>query len=323
MDASQFLCPRRRGRFVNPHIDNQRRSLLDVFLWKLGYYDDEVSLPLIPEIFSYPATPKPFDRNQPSALWIGHSTYLIDCGGWKCLTDPVWSRYCSPIPLRALERKSMPPLALEGLPLLDAVLISHNHYDHLDIPTIEKLSRLQPHITWFIPKHLSRWFQQRGILSTIELDWGESRDIEGGRITAVPSQHFSGRTLWDRDKTLWNGYVVECRGKKFYFVGDTGYNALDFREIGRRFSPIDLSLIPIGTYVPRKFMAPVHCSPSDGVQIHSDVGSRFSLGMHWNTFRLSDEPMNRPPYDLYLAMKKKNLPFDTFLPIEIGVYVNW
>ena len=312
-----------RGRFVNPHLDNQRRSLLDIALWKFGYYDDDTPLVPVPEAFSYPATLKPLDPAQSSALWIGHSTYLIDCGGWKCLTDPVWSRYCTPIPLRAMERTSKPPFPLEHLPLLDAVLISHNHYDHLDLPTIEKLIQLQPQITWFVAKGLTRWFQRRGIHSTVELDWWESREIKKGRITAVPSQHFSGRTPWDRDKTLWNGYVVEHRKKKFYFVGDTGYNAVDFRKIGEQFSPIDLSLIPIGTYVPRKFMSPVHSSPSDAVQIHSDVGSRLSLGMHWNTFRLSDEPMDRPPYDLYLAMKEKNLPFDTFLPIEIGAQINW
>ena len=148
---------------------------------------------------------------------------------------------------------------------------------------------------------------------------------EGHRITAVPSQHFSGRTLFDKNKTLWNGYVVEeiATGKTFYFVGDTGYNPFHFKQIGKRFPKIDLSLIPIGTYVPKKFMSPVHCSPYEAVEIHLDVKSRFSLGMHWNTFRLSDEPLERPPYDLYLAMKEKKLPFDTFLPIEIGAPINW
>ena len=139
----------------------------------------------------------------------------------------------------------------------------------------------------------------------------------------MPTQHFSGRNLFDRNRSLWNGYVVVQGDKKFYFVGDTGYNPYDFKEIGRRFAPIDLSLIPIGTYVPIEFMSPVHSSPYDGVEIHCDVGSRLSLGMHWNTFCLSEEPFNRPPYDLYLAMKKKNLSCDTFLPVNIGVRVNW
>ncbi|MDE3046272.1 MAG: MBL fold metallo-hydrolase [Verrucomicrobiota bacterium] len=318
------IPPKKRGRFVNPHLENERRSLLDVFLWKFGFYDDVVHLPPMPETFTYPAHAKPFDREKPYALWIGHSSYLVDCGGWRCLTDPVWSRYCSPVPCQALERRSEPPLAIESLPPLDAVLISHNHYDHLDRATIEKLFSLQPQIVWIVPHGLTPWFRRRGIQSIVELDWWTSHQMGEHKITAVPAQHFSGRTLWDKNKTLWNGYVVESRsGKKFYFVGDTGYNEFDFKEIGRAFTPIDLSLIPIGTYVPRKFMAPVHSSPMDGVCIHQDVGSRLSLGMHWNTFRLSDEPLNRPPYDLYLAMQEKKLPCDTFLPVEIGVYVNW
>ena len=141
----------------------------------------------------------------------------------------------------------------------------------------------------------------------------------------MPAQHFSGRTFWDQNKTHWNGYVIESliSKKKFYFVGDTGYNEVDFKQIGKAFSPIDLSLIPIGTYIPRRFMAPIHCSPEDAVSIHQDVASRLSLGMHWKTFHLSDEPLERPPFDLFCAMKQKNLPFDTFLPIDVGTYVNW
>jgi len=324
MDEQHSSCPERGGRFKNPHMKEELKGLIHFFLWKMGKYKDPEKTDAPPEIFAYPSLPKTYDRAQPSALWIGHSTYLIDTKEWTFLTDPVWGSYCSPLPFKSLKRKNSPPMPLEALPALNAVLISHNHYDHLETRTIKTLARLYPHLKWFVPKRLAKWFERRGI-ACIELDWWQSWEGEGHRITAVPSQHFSGRSLFDKNKTLWNGYVVEClkSQKTFYFVGDTGYNPFQFKQIGKRFPNIDLSLIPIGTYVPKRFMSPVHCSPYEAVEIHTDVHSKFSLGMHWNTFRLSEEPLDRPPYDLYLALKEKNLPFDTFLPIDIGVYVNW
>jgi N-acyl-phosphatidylethanolamine-hydrolysing phospholipase D len=324
MSEEYPLCPERRGRFFNPHLKEELRGFFDFILWKIGRYDDEEVIEPPPEMFSYPSLPKPYDRSAPTAVWIGHSTYLIDTKEWVFLTDPVWGRYCSPVPFQSLERKNNPPFPMEALPRLNAILISHNHYDHLDARAIKILAHLQPDLQWFVPKRLSPWFQRRGI-SCHELDWWQTWEGEGHRITAVPSQHFSGRTLFDKNKTLWNGYVVETlkTGKRFYFVGDTGYNPFDFKRIGKRFSRFDLSLIPIGTYIPKRFMSPVHCSPYEAVEIHCDVNSQLSLGMHWNTFCLSDEPFDRPPYDLYLAMKEKNLSFDTFLPIDIGVHVNW
>ncbi len=209
------------------------------------------------------------------------------------------------------------------MPHIDLVLISHNHYDHLDAKTVAILHRLHPQIQWIVPEKLSPWFRRRGIQSVSEIPRWEKQKILNCEITAVPTQHFSGRTLWDQNKTHWNGYVVQTPSKTLYFTGDTGYNPNDFKAIGERFPHIDLSLIPIGTYAPEKFMQPVHIGPYEAVQIHEEVHSRLSLGMHWNTFCLSEEPMNRPPYDLYLAMKEKKLPFETFLPIDIGTYVNF
>ena len=317
------LCKKRKGRFFNPHLENDHRSLWDFLLWRFGYYKEEALLESPPPGFFYPGAPKPFNPSLPSAVWIGHSTYLIDSKEWTFLTDPILSSYCSPVPIRGLRRRRPPALSLNDFPEINAVLISHNHYDHLDIRAVKALHQQNPHILWIVPKGLKRWFAKRGIHKCVELQWGESHVEAGNRVTAVPAQHFSGRTLWDKDRTLWNGYVIETGGKTFYFVGDTGYNAHDFKEIGKQFPSIDLSLIPIGCYVPRRFMSSVHCNPSDGVQIHIDVKSALSLGMHWNTFHLSEEPFHQPPYDLYLAMKEKNLPFDTFLPQEMGVYVNW
>lgn len=310
-------------RYTNPYIDNLRRTLWDVVLWKTGYYND-ASPRLAPPIdFHYPTPVKEFETDQPSACWIGHSTYLINIDGLHILTDPVWDDYCSPIHFSALKRISEPPIALADLPSIDIVLISHNHYDHLDAKTVSILHRNHPQIEWIVPERLSPWFYRRGIDSVTELGWWQSAEVKKSLITAVPTQHFSGRTFWDQNKTHWNGYVLEYQGKRLYFTGDTGYNPNDFKAIGEKWPFMDLSLIPIGTYAPQKFMQPVHISPQEAVEIHSEVKSRLSLGMHWKTFRLSDEPIDLPPYDLYLSMKAKNLPHETFLPIDIGTYVNF
>jgi N-acyl-phosphatidylethanolamine-hydrolysing phospholipase D len=313
----------RRRRFVNQHIPSSRRSLWDHILWKLGYYNDAIPKLAPPAHFVYPAQSKNYVGGRPSAVWIGHSTYLIEIGGLVILTDPVWEPYCSPIPLRPLKRRVDPPIALADLPPIDLVLISHNHYDHLDAKTVAALHSFHPQIEWIVPERLSPWFRRRGIDSVFEIAWWKSRKGKSCTITAVPTQHYSGRSLWDMGKTHWNGYVVETAEKRIYFTGDTGYNSKDFKAIGNRFSHMDLSLIPIGAYAPQKFMQSMHVSPQEAVQIHQDVKSRFSLGMHWKTFRLSNEPIDRPPYDLYLAMREKKLPFESFLPNEIGIYVNF
>jgi N-acyl-phosphatidylethanolamine-hydrolysing phospholipase D len=214
-------------------------------------------------------------------------------------------------------------MPLSDLPKIDFVLISHNHYDHLDAKTVKYLRAFQPQIQWIVPLRLSRWFRDRNVLNVSELDWWQSFQGKDLKITAVPAQHFSGRTLWDQNKTYWNGYVCEIGDKRFYFTGDTGYNSIDFKQIGNRWPHMDLSMIPIGTYAPREFMKPVHCGPWEAVDIHLDVKSRFSIGMHWNTFNLSEEPEERPPYDLYLTMTEKKLPYETFLPLSPGLQANW
>ena len=309
--------------YKNPHLGDIRRTLWDVFLWKIGYYDDRPRREPPPPDFVYPASAPPFFRTKPYALWIGHSSFLIEIEGVTLLTDPVWSAYCSPVPIPRLRRKTDPPIPLADLPPIDYVLVSHNHYDHLDAKTVNHLKIFHPQIQWIVPAGLSSWFHKRGIFQVLELPWWETAPFSQISVTAVPAQHFSGRTLWDSNKTHWNGYVVKSKSKTLYFTGDTGYNPYDFKAIGDRWQGFDLSLIPIGTYVPRKFMQPVHIGPEEAIQIHEDVGSRFSIGMHWKTFRLSEEPLEAPPYHLYLAMKEKNLPLASFLPLDPGTYVNW
>src|SRR3989344_2084417 len=311
-------------RFSNPHIRDSHRTFKHFLLWKLGYYDDPAPPLSPPSHFPYPASPQPFIKERPSAVWIGHSTYLIEVDGLSILTDPVWDTHCSPVRLKAFRRTSEPAIPFADLPPIDLVLISHNHYDHLDLKTVSAIHKFHPQVEWVIPSRLSGWFHRRGLRNVKEIGWWESSKMKNCKITAVPAQHFSGRSLWDKNRTHWNGYVLESPSKKrLYFTGDTGYNPYDFKAIGEKWPHMDLSLIPIGTYVPQRFMKPVHVGPEEAVRIHQDVKSRLSLGMHWNTFRLSDEPQDRPPYDLFLEMRKKRLPFAAFLPIEIGAYVNW
>lgn len=314
-----------KGRYVNRYIRNIYRKPMHFFLWMLGYFRDH-PFEIVPKGFSYPIPEKSLDPNKPWAQWIGHSTYLISVGGKHLLTDPIWSNYCSPVPFLGPKRKIKPAVAIKDLPHIDIVLLSHDHYDHLDRPSVEKLHERFPDILWIVPKGVKSWFEKQQIKRVVELSWGEEIVLDSAiKVTSVPAQHFSGRRSSNQNRTLWMGFVVEnlLHSKVFYFVGDTGYNRFDFKSIGERFNQIDLSLIPIGSYSPRKFMAPVHIEPKDAVNIHMDVRSKFSLAMHWKTFRLSEEPMDQPPFDLYSSMKEKNLDPHSFLPINPGHKVNW
>lgn len=325
---------KKKKRFFNPHILDDKRTIKDALLWKMGYFDDKADLPQMPSSFSFPLKPTSIDLTKPKALWINHSTFFIKMNGVHFLTDPIWGKRCSPLSFLGPIRKHQAPLDLEDLEKVDHVLISHNHYDHLDKQTVLSLHKLYPHIKWWVPLGVKKWFTSIGITSVEELGWWESLQIHCPnnsshtlQFTAVPAQHFSGRGFKDTGKTLWAGWVVESftldSTKRLYFVGDTGYNPIDFKSIGLRWPHMDLSLIPIGSYVPRKFMSPVHIDPWQAVKIHQEVNSKQSIGMHWNTFRLSDEERNRPPYDLFLALTEANIDPLTFLAIPPGHEIHW
>ncbi|HSX04067.1 MAG TPA: MBL fold metallo-hydrolase [Rhabdochlamydiaceae bacterium] len=313
------------ARYVNPHKSDSKRKFWHFLLWRLGYYDDKRRGPLDPN-FVFPRFVSEYDPNKPYVTWINHSSFLISLNGLQFLTDPIWNERPSPVAFCGPKRKHLPGIKLEELPKIDYVLISHNHYDHLDKPTVKRLAHLFPHIYWIVPQGVKQWFLKEKIFKVVELSWWEDSSLSPHlKITAVPAQHFSGRRGYDLNKTLWLGWVVEDfqLGKRFYFVGDTGYNTHDFKKIGETFGSFDLSLIPIGSYVPRRFMSPVHIEPKDAVRIHQEVGSKLSIGMHWRTFRLSDEPMHQPPYDLYLALKQNKIEPSQFRIIEPGVKLNW
>ena len=311
------------NRFINPYIDNNMRRKKDIIKWQLGYYNDPAFPTAPPADFIYPNPKKKIDEDQPHVTWINHCSFMIHMDGLNILTDPIWGERCSPFSFFGPKRQHNPPIDLDELPKIDLVLISHDHYDHLDEWTVKRLFRRFPDIQWVVPLRLKKWFEKRGMIKVIGLGWWQRGKIGSLTVTAVPCQHFSGRGLFDSDRTLWVGYVVESEKKRMYFVGDTGYNPYDFKMIGEAFKSMDLSLIPIGTYVPHKFMDPVHIDPSKATAIHQEVGSKLSVGMHWMTFRLSGENQHQPPYDLYLSMQEADLDPIDFRILEPGQTINW
>lgn len=224
---------------------------------------------------------------QTLVTWVGHATFLIQIGGLAVLTDPVWSDRIPGV------RPRLTPVgvAWTALPRIDAVVISHNHYDHLDAPTIRRLPRDTPVL---VPANLARWFHRRGFRDVTDLDWWESREIGGVRFDFVPAHHWSQRTLTDTNKSLWGGWIVTDRdGARVYFAGDTGYGPW-FGEIARRYPGIDLALMPVGAYDPRWFYRFIHLSPEEAVQACLDLGARRMAPMHWGAFVLSSEPVMEP-----------------------------
>ncbi len=258
-----------------------------------------------------------FEGGADALTWIGHASFLVQWGGKRVLTDPVFGDRASPLGFAGPQRLTPLPLRIEELPAPDLALISHNHYDHLDESSVRQLAQRFPQLQFVVPLGLKAWFARRGIDRVIELDWWQSAEIAGLRVHAVPAQHFSGRGVHDRNRTLWCGYIVESQGRKLYFAGDTGYSA-DFADIGHRFAPVDLALLPIGAYAPRWFMQAMHIEPLEAVKIHQDIGSRQSVAMHWGTFRLTEEPLDEPPQRLRSALAEAGIAESDFWVLEHG-----
>jgi L-ascorbate metabolism protein UlaG (beta-lactamase superfamily) len=227
-----------------------------------------------------------------AATFIGHSTFLLQVGGVCVLTDPIWSARCSPISFAGPRRVRRPGQSLDTLPGVDLLLVSHNHYDHMDLPTLRKVRRRwSPLVATGLGN--ARHLEKAGIRSAVELDWWQTTELAGARVTYVPAQHFSARGLHDRNRCLWGGFVVEAKGAVVYFAGDSGYCPY-FAEISRRFPRIDLALLPIGAYEPRWFTRQQHLDPHEAVRAHLDLRPRRSLGMHFGTFQLTDEAIDAP-----------------------------
>lgn len=248
---------------------------------------------------------------QASLTWIGHATYLIRAGGLTILTDPVLGRR---IPGR-IRRQTPPGIPLDELPPIDAVILSHDHYDHLDTWTVR---RLGPSVRYFVPLGTARWFRRKGLHNVTELDWWQSADINGTRMTFVPAHHWCRRTPWDTNNRLWGGWIVEPKGgPKLYFAGDTGYGHW-FQAIGQTHPGIDTAILPIGAYAPRWFMKPVHMDPDEAVKTLADLGAKRLATMHWGTFVLTQEPLTEPLERIRAAWAATGRPREDLLDLALG-----
>ncbi len=224
-------------------------------------------------------------------LFVNHSTFLIQHQGHNILTDPIWSKRCSPFQFAGPKRFRPPGLEFSYLPSIDLVLISHNHYDHLDKNTIKALNK-NHNPTYLVPLGVDKIMKKWGCENVISLDWWQNKKVDNLEITAIPANHFSSRGTFDRNTTLWCGYVIKSDNKTIYYVGDTGYGP-NFGLVKEKFPPIDLSFIPIGAFRPEWFMGPIHVTPEEGIKIHLDVASKKSVAMHFGTFPLADDNSQR------------------------------
>src|SRR5258706_7184803 len=258
------------------------------------------------------------NESAPTATWIGLASFLVQLAGMNVLMDPHFSGRASPVQFAGPKRIVALPIDVPELPRIDVVLISHNHYDHLDVDSVKRLAAMPSGSPLFlVPLGLKAWFKGIGIERVEEHGWWQSH-VEGPlRFTLVPVQHWSKRTLTDTNRTLWGGWVVEAGGLKVIHTGDLGYSQ-DARDIGERLGPFDLAFIPIGAYAPRWFMKTMHIDPAEAVQVRADLRARRAIGMHWGTFRLTDEPLDEPPAVLATQRAAAGLSQEDFDVMKIG-----
>jgi L-ascorbate metabolism protein UlaG (beta-lactamase superfamily) len=296
-------------RFFNP-LENAR-PLADVIKW--ARTRQRTPWPARVALTPHDPPPARVDPGRVAVTFIGHSTFLLRTASIVVLTDPVFTTHAGPFGRLGPARVRPPAIAAADLPPIDLVLVSHNHYDHLQPSS---LRRFRETAAFVAPLGVAK---QLGLpkRKIHELDWWDTTRIGNAEITCVPAQHFSARTPWDRNRTLWCGYIVRVDGVVIYFAADTGYTP-QFKEIGERCPSIDLALLPIGAYEPRWFMSPVHMNPEEAVRAHQDVRARVSIGMHFGTFQLTDEGIDEPLRALERANASHGVKADSFRTLEFG-----
>jgi L-ascorbate metabolism protein UlaG (beta-lactamase superfamily) len=313
-DGQRFFNPeptvrRHQGRRFGIFSVLRARLRRDPSLW--------AAWPAHVENAAYPPPAGEVAAGEVGVTFIGHSSFLLRLPGLSVLTDPVFSRRCSPVRFAGPARVRAPGLALRDLPPVDVLLLSHNHYDHCDLASLRSLRRRFPAMLIVTGLGNAAWLARKGIAGAVELDWWQAHAAGESTITAVPARHFSARSLWDRNETLWAGFVLAHRGARIYFAGDTGYTRY-FAEIAARLGTADLALLPIGAYEPRWFMAPVHMNPEDAVRAFGDLGCAQAVGMHFGTFQLTAEPIDAPERDLAEAKKTAGIADPLFVTMACG-----
>lgn len=312
-DPSKIVAPFDGVRFDNlePFPD---KSIFDVLKWRFSAINNVQAWPK--ELALEQVKPEKNRSEELNITIIGHSSVLVQINGLNILTDPHFSERASPVSFAGPKRVVKPAIKLNDLPPIDLVLISHNHYDHLDLPSLKKLrDHSNPKI--IVPLGDMALLEGEGISNVEEMDWWDAKKLNNVNIHFVPVQHWSARGIFDKRKSLWGGFVIEA-SKKIFFAGDTGYGTV-FKKIKERLGPMDISLIPIGAYEPRFFMKNAHINPEEAVKIFLDTESKHALGIHFKTFAdLTDEYIDQPEKDLKEALDKYQISRDRFIAPDFG-----
>jgi N-acyl-phosphatidylethanolamine-hydrolysing phospholipase D len=313
--------------FRNPSPDGELRGLGAMLRWAWqrlrtrGLFASSAGTP--PALVRHAARQPHGEADECAITWIGHSTFLVQVGGLNVLTDPVWSARCAPVQWAGPRRHAPPGVAFDQLPPIDVVLQSHDHYDHFDDWSVRAIARAHPQAQWYVPLGVGARLRARGVSVVTELDWWQTHEERSLHVTCVPAQHFSGRTPWDRNATLWGGFALRVGKYALYFVGDTGWHD-SFGDIGTRCGPFDVVLMPIGAYDPRWIMQPVHVDPEEAVEAFTTLQSAHPMSasvmvaMHWGTFVLTDEPIDEPPVRARIAWDQAGLPTERLWVMSPG-----
>ena len=304
------------GTFVNTNGIGNDKKFKDFLKWTTDRKDKK-AVPI-----NFPAAEPNYNLinklDQSFAItWIGHASFLYQNKDLNILTDPHLTERASPISFAGPKRYTKAGMKLEDLPVIDLVTISHNHYDHLDLKSVKWIAKNNPNAIFLVPLGVKKWFLKQSITNVIELDWWEDYELKNTKITFTPVQHWSSRTIFDRNESLWGGWFIKNNDHSLIHLGDTGYTG-DFKEINKRLGSVDLALIPIGAYAPRWFMKFSHMNPSEAVQAFIDLEANKAIGMHWGAFILTDEPVDEPPMLLKKELDSKSIDKKLFITMKHG-----
>lgn len=326
--------------FQNNYLSFRGKRLTELLRWRWQAWREgqprplQAPLPVVaPDLDFIHRNAQAGEHMQPAMTWIGHITVLAQFGGINWLTDPVFSERCSPMQWMGPKRHTPPGLTLDQLPHIDVVLLSHNHYDHMDEASLVALGKQACGSPLFImPLGHKAWFAKQGIHHVVELDWWDTHVLPATEhsprmpVTLTPAQHWSARTATDAMRSLWGGFAVLSPDCHFFFAGDTAYSK-DFKDIRQHFAPhqtlpqgggFDMALLPIGAYEPRWFMKDQHVNPEESVQIFHDLGCKRALAVHWGTFQLTDEALDEPPRELARVLRSRQMQADDFAVLAVG-----